>query len=158
MTSKRYGELEIVTPSDREIRFTRNFKAPRKLLWDVHTKPELVKRWLTGPDGWDMPICEIDFRVGGKWRYGWAQKGRESFEMHGVFREIVPHEKFVHTENYQGTEAVSTTEFRDEGKGSHMTLTLLFPSKDARDGALKTGMETGMERGYERIEEMAAKA
>ena len=117
-----------------------------------------MQRWLTGPDGWEMPICEIDFRVGGKWRYGWAQKGRDSFEMDGVFREIVPHEKIVHTENFMGSQAIVTNTFRDDGTGSHMTLTMLFDSKEARDGALKTGMETGMERGYERIDQMAAKA
>ena len=83
--------LEITTPGDREIVMTRVFDAPRELVFDAHTKPELVKRWLLGPDGWSMPVCEIDLRVGGAYRYVWRRDtdGTE-MGMGGVYREIVP--------------------------------------------------------------------
>src|SRR3990172_6633378 len=95
------GGLKITAATEREIVMTRVFAAPRQLVFDAHTKPELVKRWLLGPDGWSMPVCDIDLRVGGKYRYVW-RRDRDGTEMGmgGVFREIVPPELIVATEKF----------------------------------------------------------
>ena len=93
--------LKLTTPSDREIAMTRVFDAPRQLVFDAHTKPDLVRQWLLGPPGWSMPVCEIDLRVGGKYRYVWRHD-RDGTEMGmgGVYREIVPPERIVNTEKF----------------------------------------------------------
>src|SRR6267378_5192290 len=95
------GNLKLTPRGDREIVITRVFDAPRKLVFDAFTKPELVKQWLLGPDGWSMPVCEIDLKVGGKYRYVWRRDndGTE-MGMRGVFREIVAPERIVHTEKF----------------------------------------------------------
>ncbi len=153
-------KLTVATPSDREVVVTRQFNAPRNLVWDAHTKPELVKRWLLGPDGWSMPICEIDLRVGGAYRYGWRNDadGNE-FGFEGVHREIVNHERIVTTERFVGPpgdmppdEAVNTLVLTEAHGRTTLTLTMLFASKEARDGAVATGMTDGMEQGYQRLE------
>ena len=92
--------LKITTPSDREIAMTRVFNAPRTLVFEALTKPELVKRWLTGPPGWSMPVCEIDLRVGGAFRYVWRHDDGREMGMGGVFREVVPPERLVGTEKF----------------------------------------------------------
>src|SRR5258708_8669069 len=84
------GTLKLTTRSDREIVMTRAFDAPRTLVWDAFTKPELIKRWLLGPDGWSMPVCEIDLRVGGRYRYVWRNTKGDEMGMGGVYREIAP--------------------------------------------------------------------
>src|SRR5882762_6535718 len=94
------GKLEVTTPTDREIAMTRVFDAPRGLVFDAFTKPELVRRWLLGPSGWTMPVCEIDLRVGGRYRYVWRKPGVPDMGMGGVFREIVPAERIVATESF----------------------------------------------------------
>src|SRR5207247_8670465 len=98
---KRAATLQLTTPSDREIAMTRVFDAPRKLVFDAHTKPELVKRWLLGPPGWSMPVCEIDLRVGGRFRYVWRRDNDGTqMGMGGVYREIVAPERIVNTEKF----------------------------------------------------------
>src|SRR5450755_4616251 len=92
--------FKISTPSDREIQVARDFDAPRQLVFDAFTKPELVRRWLLGPPGWSMPVCEIDLRVGGKYRYVWRHDKGHEMGMGGVFREIVPPERIVSTEKF----------------------------------------------------------
>jgi uncharacterized protein YndB with AHSA1/START domain len=151
--------LNVAMPSDTEIVVTRTFNAPRQLVWDAHTKPELVPRWLLGPDGWEMPICEIDFRVGGKYRYGWANPsdGR-AFEMGGVFKEIAPIERIVHSERFGDAES-RVTMLLDEARGkTTMTLTIRYDSKQTRDAAFATGMTGGMESSYQRLDAIAAEA
>src|SRR6266508_1205650 len=95
------GALLVTTPTDREIMMTRFFDAPRRLVFDAFTKPDLVKQWLLGPDGWSMPVCEIDLRVGGKYRYVWRRdKDGTEMGMGGVYREIVAPERIVNTERF----------------------------------------------------------
>lgn len=149
--------LQATMPSDQEIQVTRTFNAPRQLVWDAHTKPELVQRWLLGPDGWTMPICEIDFRVGGKYRYGWANPsdGR-AFEMGGVFKEIAPVERIVHSERFGDAESQVTMLLAEARGKTTMTLTIRYDSKQTCDAAFATGMTTGMERSYQRLDDMAA--
>ena len=152
------GALMVTTPSDREILMTRLFDAPRRLVFDAFTKPELVQRWLLGPDGWSMPVCEIDLRVGGGYRYVWRKdQTGEQMTVTGTFREIVPPERLVHTERFEDPwypgEAVITTVFEEQRGRTTMRQTMLLASRDARDAVLKSGMETGVERSYQRLEE-----
>src|SRR5262245_49332205 len=100
MTSptKSAGTLQVTTPTEREIVMTRVFNASRGLVFDALTKPELIRRWLLGPDGWSMPVCEVDLRVGGSLRYVWRNAAGQEMGMRGVFREIVRPARLVHTE------------------------------------------------------------
>ena len=155
------GALMVTTPSDREILMTRLFDAPRRQVFDAFTKPELVRRWLLGPDGWSMPVCDIDLRVGGKYRYVWRndRTGKE-MAVSGTFREIFAPERIVHTEQFDDPwypgEAIITTTFEEQSGRTTMRQTMLMASREARDGVLKSGMETGVERSYQRLEEQLA--
>jgi uncharacterized protein YndB with AHSA1/START domain len=146
----------ITTPTDTEILITRSFNAPREAVWDCHTKPELVRRWMLGPAGWSMPVCEIDLRIGGKYRYEWAHAEGRSMGMGGVFQDVQAPARLVSTEmfddDWTGGETLNTIAFSENnGKTTSMML-VRYASKDARDGALKTGMTDGMEAGYQRVD------
>lgn len=150
--------FKVSAPSDLEIEITRSFGAGRQLVFDAFTKPELVRRWLLGPPGWTMPVCEIDLMVGGAYRYVWRKVGVSDMGMGGVFREIMPPRKLVATERFDQAwyagEAVDTTVFVEDGDVTRVTITVLYQSKEARDTASKSGMEHGMAAGYNRLEEM----
>jgi uncharacterized protein YndB with AHSA1/START domain len=154
-------KLQITTPSDREIAMTRVFDAPRRLVFDAFTKPELVKQWLLGPPGWTMPVCEIDLRVGGQYRYVWRREssGKE-MGMGGVYREIVPQERLVCTELFDEAwyagESLITTTLVEQGGRTTMTSTMLYVSQEVRDGVLKSGMESGVAASYDRLAELLA--
>jgi uncharacterized protein YndB with AHSA1/START domain len=157
--------FKISTPSDREIVVERDFNAPRPLVFDAFTKPELVKRWLLGPEGWSMPVCEIDLRVGGAYRYVWRKESAkesagEEMGMGGVFREIVQPRKLVATEKFDDSwypgEAVDTTVFEERSGITKVKLTVLYESNEARDTATRSGMEHGMVAGYNRLEQVLA--
>jgi uncharacterized protein YndB with AHSA1/START domain len=147
--------VDVTTPSDREIRVSRLFDAPANLVWDCHTKPELVRRWMLGPPGWSMPVCEIDLRVGGGYRYRWRndETGAE-FGSAGEHREITPFTRLVTTERMEGFdgESVNTLVFEEEGGRTTATITMAFPSEEIRDSALKSGMSDGMAMSYDRID------
>ena len=154
--------LQIRANGDREIVMTRAFDAPRKLVFDAFTKPELLKQWLLGPPGWSMPVCEIDLRIGGRYRYVW-RRDTDGTEMGcgGVYREIVPAERLVHTEQfdnpwYPGESLITTVLDEQRGKTT-LTATMLYESRDARDGILKSGMESGVAASYDRLAELLAK-
>lgn len=150
----------FTTPSDVEIVATRVFDAPRQLVWDVHTRPEHVSQWMLGPDGWSMPVCEMDLRPGGRWRWVWQKNGGgETMEMTGEFREVSPPERLVNTEAWGGDypETLNTTVFTEEDGRTRVTCTVLYPSKDARDRAMKTGMEDGWAHSYTRLDEYLPK-
>jgi len=156
---KNAGNLQVTTPSDREIAMTRVFEAPRHLVFDALTKPELLQRWLLGPPGWSMPVCEIDLKVGGAYRYVWrSDDGDREFGSRGVFREILPPERFVATEKMDGFEGESlvTNSLAEQGGRTTLTLTMRFDSQEARDGALKSGMEKGVAISYDRLDEVLA--
>ncbi len=148
--------LKVTTPSDREICMTRTFDAPRRLVFDCWTQPELVKRWLTGPEGWSFSVCEIDLRVGGSYRYVWRNVDGREMGMGGVYREIVPAQRLVSTElfdeDWTGGETLSTVVFSEHGLQTTATTTVLYSSKAARDGALQTGMERGMAESLDRLD------
>ncbi len=154
------GKLQVTTPSEREIAMTRVFDAPRRLVYDAHTKPELVKRWLGVFGGWSLAVCEIDLRVGGSYRYVWRRDSGTEMGMGGVYREIVPGARIVATEKfddpwYEG-EAVGTTTFVEEGGKTTLTTTVLYASREVRDAVLKTPMETGVAASYDKLEELLA--
>ena len=153
------ASFKVSTPSDLEILVERDFDAPRQLVFDAFTKPELVRRWLLGPDGWTMPVCEIDLRVGGLYRYVWRKESTgDRMGMGGMFREVVRPEKLVATEKFDDAwyacEAVDTTVFEQHGATTKIRLTVLYESKEARDTAARSGMEHGMAAGYNRLEQV----
>ncbi len=154
------GPLRVATPGDREVVVARGFDAPRPLVFAAHTRPDLVKRWLIGPPGWSMPDCTIDLRVGGKFRYVWRHEDGRTMGMNGVFRELMPPERIVHTEifdeDWTGGETLVTSIFAEEGRRTKLTMTVLYASRAARDGALATGMTGGMEQSYEKLDELLA--
>lgn len=165
MTMLNRNKLKVTTPTDREIVITRDFDAPRPVVWDAMTKPELLRKWLFGPPGWEMTICEDDQRVGGRFRWVWRGPDGQEMSMSGVNREIVPPERGVRTEKFdfgcdaQSGEQLATLALAAKGDRTTMTITVLFPSKEARDGAIASGMEQGMAAGYDRLDEvLAAKA
>jgi uncharacterized protein YndB with AHSA1/START domain len=153
--------FKVTTPSDLEIAMTRVFNAPRRLVYDALTKPELVKQWLLGPPSWTMPVCQIDLRVGGAYRYVWrnATKGKE-MASGGVFREIVPYERIVCTELFDEAwyagEAMVTNVLAEQGGKTTLTVTSRFETRETRDAVLKSGMESGVAVSYDRLEQLLA--
>jgi uncharacterized protein YndB with AHSA1/START domain len=155
---KNSGTLKVTTPSDREIAMTRIFDAPRHLVFEAWSKPELVKRWLYGPDDWRLAVCEMDLRVGGATRFVWRDGDGKEMGMSGVFREIAPPDRLVFTEiwdeDWTGGEALNTITFIEHAGKTTLTQTVLYSSRAARDGALKTGMEHGAAVSYDRLAEL----
>jgi uncharacterized protein YndB with AHSA1/START domain len=156
---KNSGTFNIAAHGDREIVVIRAFDAPRRLVFDAYTKPELIKRWLLGPDGWSMPVCEVDLRAGGKYRYVWKNDvtGHE-MGMGGVYREIVPPERIVATEKFDEAwypgEALDTIVLTEHAGKTTLTQTILYDSHETRDAVLKSPMQTGLAAGYDRLEKL----
>jgi uncharacterized protein YndB with AHSA1/START domain len=147
--------VEVTMPSDREIRVTRVFDAPRELVFECHRKPELLKQWLLGPPGWTMPGCEVDFRVGGKYLYTWRNEADGSeFSIGGVHEESTPPERIVTIESFMGDEALNTLTFHEKDGRTTLVLVMQFESKAKRDQALATGMTDGMAFGYDRLDQV----
>ncbi len=151
------ASFKVSTPSDNEIRVTREFDASPATVFDAFTRPELVRRWLLGPPGWTMPQCDIDLRVGGAYRYVWrADADGAQMGMGGTFREVVPHERLVATERFDDAwypgEALDTTTFTAVDGHTRVTITILYESPQARDAARRSGMEHGMAAGYDRLD------
>jgi uncharacterized protein YndB with AHSA1/START domain len=149
------GNLKVTTPSDREIVMTRVFNAPRRMVYQAFTRPELIQRWL-GPRGWTLPTCEVDLRVGGKYRYVGQGPDGTKLGWGGTFREIVPEQRIVHTESFDDYpgEALITTVWTESGGTTTMTLTMRLASKEVRDAIIASGMEHGAAESYDRLEEM----
>jgi len=153
------GSLKVTTPSDREIRMTRVFDAPRQLVFEAHSKPELLKRWLLGPPGWEMVVCNVASKVGDRYRYEWRNTATgKQFGNGGVCHELVPPERVVSTEVMDGQpgEALVTTTFVEQNGKTTLTLNILFESREIRDIALKSGMEHGVAASYNRLDEVLA--
>jgi len=153
--------LRLSTPTDREVVIARVFDAPRRLVWDAMCMPELLKRWLPGPPGWSMVLCEQDWRVGGAFRYAWRGPDGTEMAMHGVYREVVPPELVVRVESFvfggqARGEQLATMVLAEQGGRTTLTLTVLFPSKEARDASLAAGMEHGLAEGYDRLDQVFA--
>jgi uncharacterized protein YndB with AHSA1/START domain len=150
--------LKVEARGDREIVMTRIFDAPRHLVFEAFTKPELLKRWLTGAPGWSLAVCEVDLRVGGSLRYLWRGPGGEEMGMRGVFREITPPERIVGTEKFDQAwypgEAVGTVVFSEQGGKTTLTQTIVYESREARDIVLKSPMEGGITMSYNQLAEL----
>jgi uncharacterized protein YndB with AHSA1/START domain len=153
--------LQVSARGDREIVMTRVFNAPRTMVFKAFTQPELIRRWLLGPPGWSMPVCEIDLRVGGKYRYVWRNdaSGHE-MGMGGVYREIVPPERIVATEKFDNPwypgEAVGTVALIEQSGKTTLTQTIQYESREARNAVLKSPMESGVAAGYNRLADLLA--
>lgn len=157
---KHTGNLTVTTPGDREIAMSRVFDAPRNLVFDAYTKPELVRRWLGIFDGWTFRLCEIDLRVGGDYRYLWDGPEGATLGIRGSFREITRNERIVCTERFdppfdQG-EALDTVTFVERAGRTTLTITVLAPSREARDGMLKSGMADGVTASFDNMEAILA--
>ena len=158
VTTARTGVTTYATPSDREIVITRVVDAPRRLVFDAFTNPARVPKWLTGPEGITMPVCEIDLRPGGRWRYVYRMPDGSEMTLQGTFREVVPPERVVHTETWgpEWPETVNTLVLAETGGQTAISITVLYPSQEARDAALQSGMKDGMEQGFARLDELLA--
>ena len=152
-TTSSTGATTFTTPSDREIAATRVFDAPRRLVYEAHTNPKHLPNWMLGPEGWTMPVCEIDLRPGGAWHFVWRKADGSEMAMRGTYKEVVPPEKLVTTESWGADwpETINTLTLTEKDGKTILTQTILYPSKEARDAALKTGMKQGMNVSFDRL-------
>ena len=148
------GTLQISLPTDREIVMTRVFDAPRRLVFDAFSKPELLKRWF-GPRGWSLTVCEVDFRVGGAWRFVLRGPDGTEMGMRGVYREIEAPGRTVHSESYDdfadAGESVVTSVLTEQEGRTTLTATVSYPSKEVRDAVVAAGMEHGAAESYDKL-------
>jgi uncharacterized protein YndB with AHSA1/START domain len=149
----------VTTPSDTEIRMTRLFDAPRRLVFEAMTKPEHVKQWWGRlGEGYSVPVCEIDLRPGGKWRFVNRHPNGEA-AFHGEYREITPPSRLVFTEifeDFPDSVSVVTSEFTEEDGKTRLTATVAYPSREVRDMVLASGMSGGAGVSYDRLEDLVA--
>lgn len=153
------GELKIVPKGDRELVITRDFAAPRRLVFDAYTKPELIRRWMFGPDGWVFHICEVDLRVGGKYRWVWKRtKDGYLMGMSGVYREINAPERLVCTESFDDSwypgDALCTIQLTEAKGRTTLTQTMTYESAEALKAVLASPMESGLKEGMDRLAEV----
>jgi uncharacterized protein YndB with AHSA1/START domain len=152
---KENEKLQITTPTERELVMSRVFDAPRSLVFDALTKPELLKRWY-GPRGWSLTVCEIDLRVGGAWRFVSRRPDGKEIGQLGIYKEIARPERIVNTESWEdwnpGELLVTTVLLEHDGKTT-FTSTSLFPSQEVRDMLLKSGMTSGASETFDKLEE-----
>ena len=144
---------------DREIVLERTFNVTPQQLFEAYTRPEQVRQWLLGPPGWSMPVCEIDLRPGGAYRYRWrSDAGDQEFGVSGTYREVEPAVRLVHAERMEGMpgEALVTVRFAGVGTTTKLTMTISFDSKEAKDQAASSGMEQGIEASFDRLTELLA--
>jgi uncharacterized protein YndB with AHSA1/START domain len=152
--------LQITTPTDREVVLTRVFNAPRRLVFDALTRPELLRRWLTAP-GRSLEICEIDLRVAGAYRYVFRGPGKKDVGLRGVYREIVPPERLATAETWEDWDAgetLATTVLTEQDGKTTFTVTMLFPSQEVRDTVLKSGLERGASENYDKLAEVLTRS
>lgn len=156
ITAARTGVTTYTTPSDQEVVITRVVSAPRRVVFDAFTNARHVPNWLIGPQGWTMPVCEIDLRPGGTWRYVYRKDDGSEMTMQGSYREVAPPERLVSTESWgpEWPETVNTMVLTETGGLTTITITARYPSKEARDAALKTGMKSGMDQSFARLDSM----
>jgi uncharacterized protein YndB with AHSA1/START domain len=156
--------MKLTTPTDREIVTTREFDAPRELVWDSIYTPELLRQWMLGPPGWEMTVCEDDACTGGTFRRVWSDPNGMTMSQSGVYREVVPPERSVRTQVFEiggvtrGGEQLATIVLTELGDRTMLTMTFLFESKEVRDGSVASGMEQGMAAGFDRLDEVLASA
>ena len=154
------GNLKLTAQGDREIVMTRVFDAPRDLVFDAYTKPELLKRWMGVFGGWTLPVCEIDLRVGGTYRFVWRNADGTNMGMRGVYREVVRPERLVNTEKFDEAwypgESLITLVLTEKAGKTTMTVTMRYESREARDAVIKSPMEGGLVASYDKLAELLA--
>lgn len=153
---------EASLPSDTEVLVKRSFDAPARLVWRAYTEPDLFRRWCSGYAGWSMPVCEMDIRVGGKYRWRWrSDENGQEFGFLGEVLEAAPHSKIVHTQIYDagdhgipmGSEpSIITVTFHEVDGITHVATSIKYASKADRDEAFSTGMTDGMEANYKNLD------
>ena len=155
----------VTLPNDCDVVVVRKFNAPRALVYDAWTDPKLVARWLLGPPGWSMPVCEMDVRVGGTFRWRWRNEKGAEFGFSGEFREVVRPSRLVHTEIYdpgdvggEMGEALVTAVLTEKAGVTTHAMTIRYASQQVRDAALKTGMTDGMEMSFVKLDALLAEA
>jgi uncharacterized protein YndB with AHSA1/START domain len=157
MTMTASAMMTVTLPADEQILMTRDFDAPARLVYRAYTTPELVMRWWAGRRG-EVRSADIDLRVGGAWRWVMEAHGGHEVAFHGVYREIVPEERLVYTEVFEGApeaEALVTVTFAETAGRTTLSLLMELPSRAVRDAILATGMETGAAESLELLEEVA---
>jgi uncharacterized protein YndB with AHSA1/START domain len=164
-TAVVFEKAHVELPSDREVKVTRSFKAPRELVYKAYTTPSLVQRWMLGPPGWTMPVCEMDVRAGGNYRWRWrSEEDGKEFGFYGTYREVDQPRRIVATEYFDpgdlsanmGDGALITVELVESDGITTMTSLMDFGTKEARDAAVSTGMTDGMEASYQLLDRVLA--
>lgn len=151
------GTLTIATPSDCEIVLTRIHDAPRHLVFEALTRPEVLRQWF-GPRGWFLSTCEVDLQVGGGWRFMVRAPDGSDIGMRGTYHEIAPPGRIVNTESFDAfpVEAHVTTELIEQDGRTTLTATVVYPSRQIRDGVLASGMEHGAAESHDKLAEYLA--
>ena len=153
------GKLQVSTPGDREMIAVRAFNAPRERVFDAFSRSEFAKQWMYGPDDWPIIDCEIDFRIGGSFRYVWNNEEHGDMALTGEYREISAPERIVNNEIFESDEdnqTIVTTDFAEQNGQTIVTTTSLYPSKEVRDGAVTDEMLAGWEQCYVRLDNLLA--
>src|SRR5262249_28072912 len=154
------SKLTLKTERDTHILVTRHFAAPPEVVYRAHIEPEIVQKWMLGPDGWTMPVCINEAKPGGKIRYEWAHPQRGSFFLTGEFVALEPYSRIVHIERMHLPDPTPDnhveTRFAPDGTGTLMTMRMTLPNEQTRAMMLSTGMESGMEASYVRLEQLIA--
>jgi uncharacterized protein YndB with AHSA1/START domain len=152
------SKLTLTTEGDRFVVIKRQFAASPEAVYRAHTEPDLIQRWMLGPDGWTMPVCICDLRPGGKFRYEWANAAGKGFYITGEFLELEPYRRIVHVERMHLPDPTPDnhieTRFDPDGSGTLMTMRMTLPNSETRAQMLATGVERGMEASYARLEPM----
>ena len=152
------SKLTLKTEGDTHVVVTRRFAAPPKTVYRAHTEPQLLQKWLLGPDGWTMPVCISEPKPGGKIRYEWSDGKGAGFHLTGEYVELEPYSRIVHVERMHLPDPTPDnhveTRFEVNGDGTLMTMRMTLPDKQTREAMLATGMDQGMEASYARMEEM----
>lgn len=161
MLTRETGKLTVAAVGDLDVVMTREFHAPRPLVYKAFTTPDLVKRWLAGPEGWTMTVCTIDLQPGGSYRYEWKKNETdEEMGMGGVYKEVVENERLVATEMFDMSwypgGAVVTTTLTETGGITTVKTTVTYGTKEARETVLRSPMDTGVEASYLRLEKLLA--
>ena len=157
---------EASLPSDTEVLVKRSFDAPVTLVWRAYMEPDLMRRWCSGQPGWSMPVCEMDMRVGGRYRWRWrSDENGQEFGFTGEVLEVVPHARLVHTQAFDpgelgfsmgGEPSIVTVTFQEADGITNVATSIKYASQADRDEAFSTGMSDGMETSYERLDGVLA--
>lgn len=157
-TELRPGTTHYATPNDTDVVITRVVAAPQALVFAAYTQPEHIRQWMTGPDGWTMPVCEFEPRAGTAWRMVFRREEGTEMTLSGTVVEVDPPHRVVTTENWgpEWPDTRNTTEFSEANGHTVITLTIRYASQAVRDAALETGMKQGLEASFARLDRVAA--